>query len=156
MKQFLCMLLPFVFFVSPTLATAETYKVARSLKTTGSSHDVWKVIGDFCDIDDWHPVIATCDLKVIDGSLHRVLTTADGAEFVEKRIASEQGLSYTYSIVSSPLPLDRYTGTLSVTAGDATTVTWSTNFSTDDPSIEGFIGGVFDAGIAQIEAMLAK
>ncbi len=52
--------------------------------------------GDFCDIDDWHPAIADCVLKVEDGALHRILTTVEGGEFVEKRIAFEARQSYTH------------------------------------------------------------
>ena len=33
-----------------------------------------------------------------------------------KRIAVEPGRSYTYAIVSSPLPIERYTATFSITA----------------------------------------
>ena len=86
----LCALL---FGAVATSATAENYAVERSLPIPSASEDVWNMIGDFCDIDDWHPAVTTCVLKVIDGSLHRVLTLTNGSEFVEKRIAVEPGLS---------------------------------------------------------------
>ena len=145
-----------VFGLFVTDSGAETYSVNRTLQTDASSQEVWHLIGDFCDIDDWHPAITACDLKVIDGSLHRVLQLADGAEFLEKRVASESGLSYTYSIEASPLPIERYVGTLSVTPGDATTITWSTRFKSDDPEMEAFVGGIFDAGMAEIAKLLAQ
>ena len=145
-----------VFGVFATGSLAETYSVSRTLETNASSQTVWHLIGDFCDIDDWHPAITACDLKVIEGGLHRVLQLADGAEFLEKRVASESGLSYTYSIETSPLPIERYVGTLSVTAGDATTITWTTRFKSDDPEMEAFVGSIFDAGMAEIAAQLAQ
>ena len=87
-------------------ALADSYTVERSVDLEADSTEVWRVIGDFCEVDDWHPDVTACRLKVIDGGLHRVLTTADGVEFVERRIASEAGLSYTYRLISGPRPAD--------------------------------------------------
>ncbi len=136
-------------------SAAENYKVERKL-TVSSADAAWHVAGDFCDIDDWLPAIETCRLRVIDGGLHRVLTLADGAEFVEKRIAEEPGISYTYTIESSPLPLEKYVATMAITRGAEPTLTWSGSFSSDDPSMEDVIGGIYDAGLASIGAMLGK
>ncbi|SEW17706.1 Polyketide cyclase / dehydrase and lipid transport [Aliiroseovarius sediminilitoris] len=138
-----------------TVGWAEQYTVERSLQVSSPKDTVWNQVGDFCDIDDWHPAVSDCSLKVIDGSLHRVLTLTDGGEFVEKRIAVEPGLSYTYRIVSSPLPLEKYTATFSITHGDSTTITWAGRFSADDPETEKTIAGIYEAGLSAIEERLA-
>ena len=65
-------------------AWAADYKVHHSLQVQDSAAEVWNLVGDFCDIDDWHPSLVGCSLKVVDGGLHRVLTATDGAEFIEK------------------------------------------------------------------------
>lgn len=135
-------------------AWAENFKVKRSLTIASPPEEAWYVIGDFCDIDDWHPAVRTCQLKVVDGTLQRILTLADGAQFVEQRIAEEPGLSYTYKIISSPLPIDRYTATLSITRGDSSTITWSGRFSSDDPSMESVIGEIYEAGLSAIRKHL--
>ena len=133
--------------------SAADYTVSRSVSLSAPPHEIWQAIGDFCDIDDWHPAIASCALKAQDGAVHRLLTLEDGAEFLEKLVAFDAaGLNYTYSIVSSPLPLTDYTATLSVTAGDPSTVAWSGRFSSDDPGMEAVFGGIYDAGLAEIEA----
>lgn len=132
-------------------ALADKYTVTRSVDISGSPDEAWQAIGDFCDIDDWHPSITSCVLKSIDGSVHRNLTLADGAEVVEKLVAVDAGgLSLTYAIVTAPLALDRYTATLSITRGDPSTVTWSGRFTTDDPALEAFFEGFYDAGLAVI------
>lgn len=141
-------------FATGTLAA--DYTLERAIEVPSSPQDSWNFVGDFCDIDDWHPAISACRLKVIDGALHRVLTLADGGEFVEKRVAVEPGLSYTYRIVSSPLVLDSYTSTLSITAGDPTTITWSGRFSSDDPGMEEVVAGIYETGLAAIGAHLSK
>ncbi len=111
--------------------------------------------GDFCDIDDWHPAIADCALKAKDGALHRILTTVEGGEFVEKRIAFEAGQSYTYSIVSSPLPIENYTATFSIESLNGSLISWIGHFSSDDPSMEAAIAGIYEAGLSAIESGLA-
>ncbi|WP_299851640.1 SRPBCC family protein [uncultured Roseovarius sp.] len=137
-------------------ASAEDYTVSRLIDLDVSTQQAWNVVGDFCDIDDWHPAVSSCSLKVIDGSLHRILNTTSGAEFVEKRIAVEPGLSYTYSIVSSPLPVENYIATLSVETLKSTTITWEGRFKSDDPSMEDTIAGIYESGLAAVEEQFAE
>lgn len=135
-----------------TAALAESYEVRRTLQLSAPMTDVWHVVGDFCDVDDWHPDLSGCALRVIDGQLHRVLTTVDGAEFVERRIAVEPGLSYTYRIVSSPLPVEGYTATFSIAPGEGSVISWSARFSSEDPAMEAVVGGILESGLAAIES----
>ena len=79
-----------------------------------------------------------------------------GATFVEKLIASEPGLSYTYSIVEGPLPLERYTGTMSIERGDMVEVTWSSRFKSTDPEMEALVAGVYEAGLAALKDHVEK
>ena len=139
-----------------TSAWSADYEVQRMLQVQNSSAEVWNLVGDFCDIDDWHPSLAACSLKVVDGGLHRILTTVDGAEFSEKRIAKEPGLSYTYSIVSSPLPIENYTATFSVEPYNGSLISWSGSFSSDDPTMEATISEIYETGLSAIETALAK
>lgn len=135
-------------------ARAADYEVQRSIQLPSSSVEVWARVGDFCDIDDWHPGIAACDLKVIEGSLHRVLTTAEGSEIVERRIAAEPGLSYTYRMSATPMPVANYTATFSVEPGEGTRVSWSARFSADDPAMEVAVAALIEDGLAAIERAL--
>jgi hypothetical protein len=68
----------------------------------------------------------------MDGSAKvRTLTAKDGAKFVATELArDDKGESYTYTILSSPLPLKDYKSTLGVTgSGDTATITWRRNFN---------------------------
>ena len=134
---------------------AADYKVSQTLQVDAKITDVWHKIGDFCDIDDWHPDITTCALKVVDGRLHRVVSMQDGSKISEQRIAAEQGLSYTYKINASPLPLDSYTATLAVEPLNGTQITWSARFSSDDASMEAMVQNLIATGLASIENKLA-
>ncbi len=138
-------------------ALAADYTVSRSAEITASPEEAWQVIGDFCDIDDWHPAITGCALKSIDGSVHRILTLDGGGEVVEKLVAVDQGgLSYTYSIVSAPMPITGYTSTVSITRGDPSTVNWSGRFKSDDPTMEAAFTGLYEAGLGAIAARFSE
>lgn len=156
MHSYTSIMTTFALIAAGTALHAEDYTVSRSVMLDASADEVWNVIGDFCDLDDWNPGITSCTLKSIDNGVHRIVTLQSGAEIVEKRIASEPGLSYTYRIVDSPLPLDKYTGTLSITRGAPVEVMWASRFSTDDPSLEAAIIGLYESGLAQLEAHFAK
>ncbi len=140
--------------VSSVLATnvwAADYSVLRTLQLTHNSADIWRYVGGFCDVDNWHPGIVGCELKVIDGKLHRVLTTDTGDQFVDQRIAKEKGLSYTYKSSETPLTVDTFIATLSVEPNDGTQVTWSANFSSEDPTMEAKVIELIEAGLTGIE-----
>ena len=141
--------------VLATSAWAADYEVTRTLQLKHAKADVWRLIGGFCDVDNWHPEIARCDLKVIDGKLHRVLTTSGGSQFVDQRIAKEQGLSYTYGTSEGPLPAGNFISTLSIepiAPNGGARVTWSANFSSDDPATEAKVIDLIEKGLAGIES----
>ena len=134
-----------------TTAQAADFEVRRTIHLPASPTEVWHHVGDFCDIDDWHPDISACALKVVDGSLTRILTTTDGATFTEKRIASEQGLSYTYKITDAPIPVEKFTATFSIEPRNGSQVDWYVRFSSDDPTTEAMVATFFDTGLKAIE-----
>lgn len=139
-----------------TAAWPADFQVKRTLELPSETPQVWQLIGDFCDIDDWHPNVTGCSLKAVDGSLVRVLTTATGHEVTQKRIAREEGLSYTYKTVSSPLPIEKFTATLSVQPGENLLVEWIANFSSDDPAMEAVVVDDIERGLSAIESIFAS
>ena len=139
-----------------TAAASADFQVKRSMEVFSPMPEVWRLIGDFCDIDDWHPNVKACALKVMDGSLVRVLTMDTGDQVTQKRIAREEGLSYTYATVSPSSPIERYTGTLSIQPGEKLLVEWIVNFSSDDPAMESLVVGKIERGLSAIESMVAS
>lgn len=137
-----------------TAAWSADYKVRRSLELPVPSTQAWHLIGDFCDIDDWHPGVNACSLRVLDGSLVRVLRANSGEEVMQKRIARESGLSYTYNIIDSSLPIENFVATLSIEPGENVLIEWSANFSSDDPTMEKLVVGEIEAGMLAMESIL--
>jgi hypothetical protein len=142
--------------ISATVAAAEEYNITSSVTVDAESAAVWNVIGDFCDIDDWHPGIVNCVLEARGGAIHRQLTLGDGALVLEKLVASAPGVSYDYVIVDAPLPITGYSSTVSVSAGSPTTVTWVGNFNSDVPDMQGALQGLYDGGLAAVAAHFSQ
>src|SRR5271155_1191584 len=89
------------------LASAgEAFAVDSSVTMTSSmSPDaLWKKIGDFCGIADWHPAAEKCVLSA-DGK-QRTLSLKGGGTIVETlENLDDANHAYTYTIVSGPLPV---------------------------------------------------
>jgi hypothetical protein len=109
---------------------ASAASVTKSIDVDAPPAKVW--IGPFCSISAWHPAIGKC---TTDGNAEptRTFVTVDGkATFVEIETArDEKGMSYSYAIKSSPLPLSDYKSTIKVEPkGEGmSTITWSSTFT---------------------------
>lgn len=94
-----------------------------------SADDLWKMIGQFNALPEWHPAVSSSKLE--DGGRIRRLSLLGGGEIVERLEQIEEGdRLYRYSIVSGPLPVANYTATLRVKDGEdgKALVEWSSEF----------------------------
>ncbi len=135
---------------------ASAAEISRSLPVGVSVGSVWEVIGPFCAIAKWHPVVESCSEEVIDGATYRRLVTVDGAELLEKQLAHDDAITtYSYSIVESPLPVENYVSTLTVTdASGRTRITWQSTFApkgVSEPDAVNVIAGIYDAGLLALK-----
>jgi hypothetical protein len=138
---------------------AQALEVSKSVEVAVPPEAVWQAIGGFCSIADWHPVVASCTDGEQDGVAMRTLKTVDGAVLVERRTQySDEGMSYSYQIVESPLPVADYESTLAVMdSGGGSMITWSGEFAAkgapDDQALS-LIGGIYEAGLAALKERL--
>lgn len=94
-----------------------------------SPEEVWKLVGQFNALPDWHPAVQSSRLED-DGRLRR-LSLFGGGEIVERlEQIDEKDRLYRYSIVSGPLPVANYTATLRVRDDGKgnSVVEWSSEF----------------------------
>ena len=143
-------------------SAASAANLSRSIEVNGTPAAVWSAIGAFCAIKDWLPPVGMC---IEDGKTPptRTLVTKDGkASFVEKQTArSDAEHSYSYTFLSSPLPVTNYTSTIKVTAkGEGVSVmTWTGSYTPDsgkEKDASEALNGVYEAGLAGIKAKFAK
>jgi hypothetical protein len=135
-------------------------EVTRSVEVAVPPEQVWQAIGGFCSIATWHPVVAECRDGEQNGVAMRTLKTVDGAVLVERRVQySDEGMSYSYQIIDSPLPVAGYESTLAVMdSAEGSTITWSGAFAaakgaSDDQAVA-IISGIYEAGLAALKERL--
>lgn len=116
-----------------------------------SADALWKKIGsDFCGISKWHPAIEKCELSADHKT--RTLSLKGGGTIVETLEKLDfKNRSYTYTIVSGPLPVSNYHSTIAVAAsGKGSVVTWNGKYDASgasDTDAQKAIQGVYDSGL---------
>ena len=119
---------------------------------------VWATIGNFNAMPDWHPAVEKSETKTEEGARIRTLSLAGGGQIVERlESADENERTYTYSILSGPLPVADYTATIKVRdSGSGCSIEWSSEF-TPSGAPEGeavaAIRGVYEAGFENLKRM---
>jgi Polyketide cyclase / dehydrase and lipid transport len=151
---------PFVtaLVVASTLPAA-ALEVTKSATIGAPAAVVWKTIGQFCGIGDWHPAIEKCAPSTQDGKPVRTLSLKGGGTIIEQQQArDETKMDYTYTILESPLPVSDYRSTIMVTPnGAGSKVTWTGTFKAKgapDAKAEEVIGGIYEAGFKGLSAKL--
>ncbi len=119
---------------------------------------VWSVIGGFNGLPDWHPAIEKSETTTEGGVKVRTLSLAGGGA-IEERLekVDDTERSYTYSILSGPLPVADYTATIRVReSGAGCTVEWSSEFTPSgapESDAAAAIRGVYEAGFENLKKM---
>lgn len=148
-------------FALPVLAlvagTAPGYAidVAKSLTVAAPPAKVWQTVGDFCGIGDWHPAVEKCVPSEKDGLKVRTLSLKGGGTLVEEQVSrDDKVMSYTYTILSGPLPVADYKSTLSVAPeGSGSKLNWTGTFNAKgapDTVAQDAISGIYESGLKAI------
>jgi len=135
--------------------TAQALDSSAKAASKLSADALWAKLGDFCGISKWHPALEKCELSA-DGKT-RTLFLKGGGTVVEALVRMDAaGRSYTYSIVSGPLPVANYTSTISVAAdGAGSTVTWVGKYDAkgaSDADAMKTVDGIYEAGLKALTA----
>ncbi len=138
-----------------TAAAAHVIESNASRKTSESVDAVWRKIGDFCGIANWHPAVAKCELSA--DKKERTLTLKGGGTIVEHLVSwSDKKHSYTYKIVSGPLPVENYISTIHVAAaksGSGSVIHWRGQYTAkgaSDADAKKAIDGVYGPGLTSL------
>lgn len=143
-------------------------KIFRSIVVNAPADAVWAVARDFDGLPGWIPAIQASEItngKASDqvGAIRSLTLGPDIPPVVESLLElSDAKRSVTYDILESPIGVDNYVATLTVTpvtADDSSFVSWAADF---DPAAgfeaaerAEFVGNeVFGAGLAALKAKL--
>jgi hypothetical protein len=126
-------------------------QVTEKIRLDRTAGEVWREIGKFGALADWHPAIQSLELE--EGGALRRLTLADGGQILERlHTHDDAGRTYTYSIVEGPMPVADYRSTLKVLeqGPSACEVRWSGEFRNSGASAEeaaGIIRDIYRSGL---------
>jgi Polyketide cyclase / dehydrase and lipid transport len=138
-------------------------KPYASTLVNAPAETVWAYLRDFSNLDEWAPSIDSCE---IEGGAQadqvgaiRLLSAQGGrAVFRERLVAfDDEGRSYAYEFLESPLPVRDYRSTIRVapvTDSGQAFVEWWGEFAADDkdagPMTELFAKDVYGAGLSAL------
>ncbi|MGQ9366458.1 SRPBCC family protein [Azospirillum sp. ST 5-10] len=160
--------------VTPLAADAHgptRQKLTKTVAVAAPPDKVWALIGDFGDMQRWHPVVEKTEAT--DGNNPgsvRVLTLKGGPTITEKLEKYEpEKMTYFYRITDvniDVLPVTNYSSWLSVRPGDGggSVVEWKGAFyrgypnndppeKYSDEAARNAVAGVYEAGLANVKAL---
>jgi hypothetical protein len=120
------------------------------IMTSSMSPDaLWKKVGGFCGIGDWHPAAEKCVLSE-DGK-QRTISLKGGGTLVEGlESVDDANHTYTYTILSGPLPVANYHSTISVLPdAKGSSLKWVGKYDAkgaSDADAKKVIDGIYEAG----------
>ena len=136
-------------------------KVRMAMDYAASGMELWKMVGKFGGLSNWHPAIQQTTLKGDEDNegTERHLSLVGGGEVVERlEKLSDTEQVYRYSIVSGPIPVADYEAEIRVTdKGDGTCeVEWSSEFKPkgvpENDAVKA-IEGIYKAGLDNLKKL---
>lgn len=133
-----------------------------SKKTEIEREALWKKIGGWCAVSDWHPSVSNCIEKREGNQLVRVLTFKDGNTSKDKLL--EQGTSsYKYEILETTFPVQSFQGMFSVSPDDEDLdelhVQWSATYNpkdNDPKEVQKLMDKVIGEGILNVKSKFGR
>jgi len=145
------------------LALSNVIRVSVEVEVPAAARSVWETVGNF---NDWTKFLSMVSQSRMTGQgigAIRILNVTGLADPVVERLDlyEPRTMTLAYSIVESPLPVDHYHSVISVRAKTSSTcnVKWSSIFvpkaGATPAGAEGAIHGLYDAGLAGLQALYA-
>lgn len=139
----------------------------KSVEINAAPTVVWDIVKGFDGLNRWHPAFSGDVLqKGANGQVGavRAITLDGGPTFTEELTAyNDAKMTYSYKIIESPLPIDKYTSTMTVTPkGNGAVLNWVGNFITKagsgktDADSQGLIDGAYQAGLDNVKKMAER
>jgi len=173
MKRFAVALLGLLLSCSALAENRSLLVVSEVIDINAPPAKVWNFVKPFDSVPRWHPAFSATEIiSGRDGKVGavRALTFKDGPTFTEELLAiNEQSMAFTYCIVESPLPIDRYVSSMSVKPDGrgGSIVAWVGVFSRKNPrdnppeaesdaTVAGLITGAYQAGLQNLKKVMEQ
>lgn len=142
-------------------AAAPALSVEESTTLPVPPAALWKLIGDFDGLPQWHPAVEASSItRGTDNApgAVRTLSLKGGGQIDEELLAYDaRQHSMTYRINRSPLPVSQYTSTVTIVPqGNGSRMIWKGEFqrtdAVDDAKAVGIFSGIYRAGFDSLRA----
>ncbi len=134
--------------VGPALAIESSYTAASA----SSADAVWAKVGDFCGVTNWFPGVTTCVLSA-DGKTRT--TNGVFVEHLEDR--NDAARTYSFTIISGPLPIANYHSKISVVPdGAGSKIVFSSTYDAAKGLSDAYAKNVIDGILKMGAESLAK
>ena len=147
--------------------------VSEMIEIEAAPAKVWSFVKRFDSVKEWHPLFSGSEIvSGRDGKIGavRALTIKEGPTFTEELLAlNEQSMAFSYNVIESPLPIDRYLSTMTVKPNGrgGSTVTWIGQFSRKNPresppeaesdaAVVGLISGAYSDGLKNLKKLMEQ
>lgn len=146
------------------LSTGKKLEINVDAKNIAAdSEAIWKKVGGWCAISEWHPAVAKCEESKEGADEFRTLTLKDGGVIKEK-LLGKTDRSYKYAILTSPFPVKNYEAQFSLTPDDddddEINLVWAATYDAADgktaKDARGVIDSVLQGGMDSLKTMLKK
>jgi hypothetical protein len=133
-----------------------------SMKATfnASADEVWKTIKDFNGLPKFIAAITKSDMKGAGIGAVRTLTLATGGPPIAEKLEKldEKARTLSYSIVESPLPIEKYFATMELKAlgKGQCQLNWSSTFEpkgVTEEAAKKVVEGVYNAGFEGLKRL---
>ena len=143
-------------------APARAAMLSQSVDVNASPAEVWALVGPYCAIETWLPPIGSCRLDDKTPPTRTLVTKDRAATFVELETErNDASRFYSYTFLSSPLPVRDYRSTIRVTSSGngGSTVIWRSEYR-PEPGREkealDTLTTVYRAGLDSIASRFAR
>ena len=133
-------------------------KISMSVNLPAAAQNVWDLIGGFNAFHDWHPAVEKTDIEGEGKGSVRTLHLAGGGTVTERlEQLDDEGRTYSYTIMSSPLPVANYSGTIRIREsedGSGCTVEWESDFEpagAPEGDAVAVMQGIYQAGFDNLK-----
>jgi polyketide cyclase/dehydrase/lipid transport protein len=131
--------------------------VEATVAINRDADSLWKEIGSFQGVGEWHPMLAAVEGQGEEPGSTRTAVTQDGQRQVERlqQIVPVQH-RYRYQMVSTPMPVSDYVGEFVIHGDDAgqSTLVWTADFdviSSDQIQVTGMVREFLTAGVDSVQ-----
>ena len=141
---------------------ASALTVEKTVTVAVAPVKAWDAIKDLCGIAKWHPSVVSCQLSQVDGVIRETIALDPSGTIVDKFIRRDvKRMAVTYGLISSPLPVQDYISTISVTPqGKGTRIRWVGTFNPQkgipDDDATSWVSDIYEDGLKALSKSLEE